>query len=169
MKKALYISFLTFIAPLSGFAQDAIYRCGNEYTNNATEAKSRGCKLVQGGNVTVITAPAKSGAGQGGTRAPTASSPPNSPKVDVNDQKTRDSDARSILDSELRRTQTRQAELIKEYNNGEPEKQGPETRNHQKYLDRVADLKAAIARNEEDIAGIKRELARNSGSSPASK
>lgn len=169
MKTAFFISFLTLIAPLSGFAQDAIYRCGNEYTNNATEAKSRGCKLVQGGNVTVIAAPAKSNPAQGGTRVATASSPPNSPKVDANDQKTRDSDARSILDAELRRTQARQAELIKEYNNGEPEKQGAEARNHQKYLDRVAELKAAIARNEEDIAGIKRELTRNSGGASSSK
>ena len=37
---------------------------------------------------------------------------------------------------------------------------GPEHRNHQKYLDRVAELKASIARNESDIAGIRRELAR---------
>jgi hypothetical protein len=37
---------------------------------------------------------------------------------------------------------------------------GPEPKNHQKYLDRVAELKASIARNEDDIAGIKRELAR---------
>lgn len=169
MKTAFFISFLTFIAPLTSLAQDAIYRCGNEYTNNATEAKSRGCKLVQGGNVTVIAAPPKTSAGQGGARVATATSPANSPKVDANDQKARDSDARSILDAELRRSQARQAELIKEYNNGEPEKQGAEARNHQKYLDRVADLKAAIARNEEDIAGIKRELARNGGSSPATK
>ena len=48
-------------------------------------------------------------------------------------------------------------------------KQGAEARNHQKYLDRVAELKAAIARNEEDIAGIKRELTRNSGGTSSSK
>jgi hypothetical protein len=40
---------------------------------------------------------------------------------------------------------------------------GPEHRNHQKYLDRIADLKAAIERNEKDIAGLKRELGRSSG------
>jgi hypothetical protein len=50
--------------------------------------------------------------------------------------------------------------LQKEYNAGEPEKLGPEARNHQKYLDRVADLKASITRNEEDIAGIRREMGR---------
>jgi hypothetical protein len=80
--------------------------------------------------------------------------------VNANEQKARDADARAILEVELRKAEARQAELLKEYNNGEPDKLGPETRNHQKYLDRVAELKAAIARNESDIAGIKRELGR---------
>jgi hypothetical protein len=51
-------------------------------------------------------------------------------------------------------------ELLKEYNNGEPDKRGDEVRNHQKYLDRVAELKANLARNESDMAGIRRELGR---------
>jgi hypothetical protein len=42
---------------------------------------------------------------------------------------------------------------------------GPEHRNRQKYDDRVAELKANIARAESDVAGIKREL----GRFPASK
>jgi hypothetical protein len=42
---------------------------------------------------------------------------------------------------------------------------GPEHRNYQKYLDRVAELKAGIERTEKDIAGLKRELARSSGAS----
>ena len=81
-------------------------------------------------------------------------------RVDAGDQKQRDSDARDILESELKKAETRHAELVKEYNNGEPEKLGPEHRNHQKYLDRVAELKASIARTESDIAGIRRELSR---------
>ena len=40
---------------------------------------------------------------------------------------------------------------------------GPEHRNHQKYLDRVASLKSSIARTESDIQGIKRELGRAGG------
>jgi hypothetical protein len=52
---------------------------------------------------------------------------------------------------------------VKEYNSGEPEMLGPEHRNHQKYLDRIAELKLAIERNEKDIAGLKRELGRSSG------
>jgi hypothetical protein len=76
------------------------------------------------------------------------------------EQKARDADARAILDAELRKAEARRTELAKEFNNGEPEMLGPEHRNHQKYLDRIAQLKDSIARNEQDIAGIQRELAR---------
>jgi len=72
----------------------------------------------------------------------------------------RDGEARSVLQAELRKAEARQAELLKDYNNGEPEKQGGEARNYQKYLDRVSEMKAEIARNESDIAGIRREIGR---------
>jgi len=85
---------------------------------------------------------------------------PGSTRVDANAQKSRDSDARLILQSELTKAEARQAELLKEFNNGEPDKRGDEARNYQKYLDRVAELKASLARNESDIAGIQRELGR---------
>ena len=57
--------------------------------------------------------------------------------------------------------------MLKEYNNGEPDKRGDEGRNYQKYLDRVAELKSGIARNDSDIAGIKRELERAPASAPS--
>jgi hypothetical protein len=41
--------------------------------------------------------------------------------------------------------------MQKDYNNGEPERRGDE-RNYQRYLDRVAEMKAAITRKEADIA-----------------
>lgn len=142
---------LVFVA--GSIAQDRIYRCGNEYTNTVPSPQTKGCKLLEGGNVTVVQ----------GTR-PAASRPvPASSagqRVDAADQKSRDSDARQILESELKRSEARQVELLKEYNNGEPEKRGDEARNNAKYLARVAGLKADLARNESDIAGIRRELGR---------
>ena len=160
MKKTLISLILIAVAAPAAWAQDRIYRCGNEYTNNVSQAKDRGCKLVEGGNVTVVEGmrPAPAAAASGA--APVVTAPPGAPRVNANEQKARDADARAILEVELRKAEARQAELLKEYNNGEPDKLGPETRNHQKYLDRVAELKAAIARNESDIAGIKRELGR---------
>ncbi len=143
----------------SAYAQDRIFRCGNEYTNNVAEAQSRGCKLVEGGNVTVVQSqPVARPPAQGVTRI--ASAGPAGQRIDANEQKARDADARYVLESELKKAEARQGELVREYNNGEPEKRGDEARNYQKYLDRVAELKSGISRNESDIAGIKRELER---------
>lgn len=157
--------FLTLAALLAlastATAQDRIYRCGNEYTNNASVAKDRNCKLIEGGNVTVVegfkakTAPAAASAA-----APAAASPANAPRVDSADQRARDNDARAILEAELRKAETRHADLLREYNGGNPERTALELRNVQVYQERIAALKASIARSESDIAGIRRELGR---------
>jgi hypothetical protein len=163
MKYAFLIPLAATLFVANSFAQDRIYRCGNEYTNTAPSAQTRGCKLMEGGNVTVVqgTRPAVSAPARPVAAASTGQ------RVDSGDQKSRDSDARQILESELKKVESRHAELLKEYNNGEPERQGSETRISQKYLDRVADLKASLARNESDIAGIRRELGRVPSASAA--
>ncbi|NBW50308.1 MAG: hypothetical protein EBR49_09510 [Betaproteobacteria bacterium] len=161
MKPTLLILLLTAGATSGVAAQERIYRCGNEYTNTVTEAQAKTCKLISGGNVTVVQGQKPSGGGGGVKVASAPSSTPSSaPRIDSADQRAKDSDARLILEAELKKAEARQLELQKEYNNGEPEKLGPEARNHQKYLDRVAELKASLARNESDIAGIRRELGR---------
>ena len=131
-------------------ADERIYRCGNEYTNTVTEAQAKTCKLISGGNVTIIP----------GAKPPSPKVGASGQKIDTPDQKAKEADARLILESELKRAEAKQAELLREYNNGDPERLGPEARNNQKYLERVDTLKAAISRNESDIAGIKREIAR---------
>lgn len=168
MKTAL-IPFALFIAA-SASAQSPIFRCpGNVYTNSQVEAQAKNCKVVEGGNVTVVTGTRVNGAAASSNGVKVASapqaaaSPSGAPRVDAGEQKARDSDAKAILESELKKAEARHAELLKEWNKGEPEKLGPEHRNHQKYLDRVADMKASIERNEKDIAGLKRELGRSSG------
>ncbi len=163
MKQSLILTFSLLVLLAPAVAQEPIYRCGNEYTNTRPDARAKGCKLVEGGNLTVIQAvkpgkgasPKVSGAATNGASS--------APRVSSTEQNARDQDARRILQEELKRAQARQDELKKEYNNGEPEKRAEETRNHQKYLDRVAELKANLARNESDIAGIQRELARLPG------
>jgi hypothetical protein len=160
MKHAVLISLLT-VSCSAAMAQDRIYRCGNEYTNTVPANRAKECKLIEGGNVTVVpgTRPAaQAPASAEGSKVVTA--PPGSPKVDNGEQKARDADARAILESELRKAETRLAELQKEYNNGEPEKNALEMRNPAFYTKRVADLKQEITRNDSDIAGIQRELQR---------
>jgi len=171
--KLIHITCL-LAATLSAFAlpaaaQQRVWRCGNEYTNDAASAQRRNCKPVEGGNVTVVQSPrfaattSSSAAAAGAARSPAGS-----PRVDDTLQRQRDGEARTVLESELRKAESRQADLLKEYNNGEPEKQGSEARNYQKYLDRTAEMKSQIERNESDIAGIRRELGRlpPSGSAP---
>ena len=190
MKKTLFTLLSTLLlgawcAP-AAWSQDRIYRCGNEYTNNASQAKDRGCKLVEGGNVTVLQSsrPAAASSGSSGSSSsssssaassssssssassasgsstPSASSPANAPRVDTSTQRTRDSDARIIFEAELRKTESRLAELTKEYNNGAPERNALDLRNPQQYMDRTAELKANIARTTSDIESIRRELGR---------
>ena len=146
----------------SAQAQDRIYRCGNEYTNNAQVAKQKGCTVMDGGNITIIegTKPAAKPAAAPAAGAPAAAPRNGGERVDNAAQRARDSDARAILEVELRKAEERLAEARKAYANGEPEKQGIESRNYQRYLDRVAELKAAVTRAENDVAGIKRELDR---------
>lgn len=157
MTQITWTGLLLLALCASAQAQDRIYRCGNAYTNTVTQEQAKKCKLVEGGNITVVqgTRPAKAL-----PQASAASAASSGPRVNAAEQKSRDSDARLILESELTKAEERQDELLKEYNNGEPEKRGDEARNPQRYRERVAELKAKLARNESDMAGIRRELER---------
>jgi hypothetical protein len=160
MKYAMLIPLALVAMAADSYAQSRIFRCGNTYTNNAAEAQAKGCKPMEGGHITVVEGTrVNTSAAVKVATAPQAAAGPGQ-RVDAEEQRARDSNARAILEAELKKAETRQTELVKEYNNGEPEKMGPEHRNYQKYLDRVAELKASIARTESDIAGIKRELGR---------
>jgi hypothetical protein len=166
-----------FIVPviLMGAASvqaQTIYRCPSAhgitpYTNDKVEADRLNCKPLEGGNVTVVqgtrvqTDPKPS---PGAAPVRVANAPQAGSRIDGAEQRSRDSDSKAILESELKKAEAKQAELLKEYNNGEPEKRGGEAQNYQKYIDRVAEMKASIARNDSDIAGIKRELGRSSTS-----
>ncbi|MFN7835319.1 MAG: DUF4124 domain-containing protein [Burkholderiaceae bacterium] len=68
-------------------------------------------------------------------------------------------DRRRILEDEMRKEESRLAELKAEYNNGQPERRGDE-KNYQKYLDRSARLKDEIARSDGNVQALQRELAK---------
>lgn len=149
-------------APVQAQSPAPVYRCPGppvEYTDalTAQQARDRGCRSIEGTPITIIQG--RPPTPRPASAAPLATAAPRPPeaRVDPAAQRARDNDSRRILEAELRREEERLAELRKEYNNGEPERQGNE-RNYQKYLDRVADLKSGIARKEGDIAAIKREL-----------
>ena len=164
---ALGATFGALTADAQGAAPGTIYRCGSEYTNALTpqQAQARGCKTMDGGNITIIEAPRPAGAnasaaGNRVVTAPPAVAAAAPVRVDPGEQRARDNDARAILEAELRKAENRRGEIAREYNNGEPERRGDEVRNYQKYLDRVAEIKASLARVDADIAGLRRELSR---------
>ena len=143
-----------------------VYRCPGPpilYTDqiSAQEAKEKNCRTIEGAPITIVQtakpAPAAARKGEGSAAAREGRGPDS--KVDPNAQRQRDGDARKLLEAELQREETRLADLQREFNNGEPERRGDE-RNAQKYLDRVADLRAQISRKQEDIAAIKREISK---------
>ncbi len=147
--------------------RNVVFRCpGNPvlYTDaiSEKEAKERGCRTIEGAPITIIqSSPVTRRDG-----APVPSSNPSttarlepSARVEPSRQRARDTDRKAILAAELSRDEQVISDLRREYNNGEPERQGNE-RNYQKYLDRVAEMKMAISRKENDIAALKRELSK---------
>jgi hypothetical protein len=149
---------LAIAAPLSQAQSvgSVYYICpGNVFTNtlSAKEAETRGCKAREAQQPTTVAAPKARSTEK--TSAPASHS--GEGRVDADEQRSRDSDARRILEAELQREEAALEALKRDYNGGEPERRGDE-RNAQRYLDRIAEMKAAIVRKEADIAAIKREL-----------
>lgn len=155
-----------------------IYRCGNEYLNDAAQAEARGCRVVEAGGVTVtvtgtrvLSRPAEPDPAQASTpaqtptqaptqaRAASAASSSSSASVNVPpkattwrtdsaDQRARDRDALSILQAELGKAEALLAERQREL--ADP----------QRHASRLGDLQSSIARHLSDVAGLKREISR---------
>ncbi len=153
-----WLGMLLLCAGRVASAENAtVYRCPGPpilYTDQITalQAKERGCRTIEGAPITVVSPPKQRPAAAPGR-------PVEGGKVDAGEQRARDSDARKILEAELRREEASLAELQKELNSGEPDRRGDE-RNYQKYLDRVEAIKAAIDRKQNDIAALRRELSK---------
>jgi hypothetical protein len=160
---SLLLLALGLSACLPALSQSQVFRCGNEYTNDAQRAQQLGCTTLDIGPITVVpgTKVVRSEAAVSPARPAQAGAEPRGvQRVDAAEQRARDSDARLILGAELRKAEARLAQLQAEYNQGEPEKQGIEGRNHQRYLDRVQSIKESLVRQQSDIASLKRELSR---------
>jgi hypothetical protein len=163
---ALAAALCTLPARAQQGASTPVYRCPGPpvlYTDAITpqEARERGCRTIEGTPITIMQSPKpkpKAGEAASGARAGGAAASGGDSKVDSQAQRQRESDRRKILEAELRKEEDKLAALNKDYNGGNPERRGDE-QNYAKYQDRVAEMKAAIARKEGDIAAIKRELA----------
>jgi Domain of unknown function (DUF4124) len=148
-------------------AQAQIYRCADaegrkEYTDRQIRGKH--CVLLDLPSAAIPAPPPREPARP---RAPAAAAPraaspaaaPSAfPRVDTAEQRARDADRRQILTDELNAEMQKLGELRREYNNGEPERRGDE-RNYARYQERVASLRDAIARSEQNVQALQREIA----------
>lgn len=147
----------------AALAQGTVYRCPGPpvlYTDalSAKEANEKGCRTIEGTPITVLQGSKPRAAGPAASGSVEASRGGANDKVTTEQQKNRDNERRRVLETELRDAEARLATAQAEYAGGNAEKRGPETRNHQMYLDRMADLKASINRQEADIQALKREI-----------
>ncbi|ATQ74588.1 DUF4124 domain-containing protein [Massilia violaceinigra] len=117
-----------------------------------TDNPKPGCKQLDVPN----NIPAPSARKSSGPAKP-VTTPTDFPKVGDSEQRARDSDRRQILNDELRAEEKKLAELKREYNKGEPERQGNE-KNYAKYEERVKSMAENIARAEKNIEALRREI-----------
>jgi hypothetical protein len=154
MKKTLpALLLLQLFTTANSYADSSIFICmqpngTREYRNTGD---TRGCKKLDLPEVSTIPSP-RSQVAKANDSADTLF-----PKIDSGTQKRRDQDRMQILMDEVRTEEEKLSALKKEYQNGEPERQGNE-RNYAKYQERVALLKDEVARTEKNIEALKREI-----------
>jgi septal ring factor EnvC (AmiA/AmiB activator) len=154
------LSALILLGSVMGYAhaQSEVYVCMND--NGTKEYKNtgatKGCKRIDLQGVTMIPSPYKKPLVQT-VAARSTSSPAEFPRIDSGMQKARDNDRMQILLNEMKTEEQKLANLKKEFNNGEPERQGNE-KNYAKYQERVASMKEDMNRAEKNIEALKREI-----------
>ena len=169
MKHQYFLLILLSSVAGLAHADGEIYKCvgpngGVEYKNNGP---TKDCKKLDLQGISVIPAPAPKRPASSGGAVQTASlksssSPADFPRIDSSTQKARDNDRHQILMDEMKSEQDKLAALKKDYNNGEPARQGNEA-NYAKYQERVAAMKDDISRTEKNIEALQRELKRDGG------
>ena len=154
--RSLVLSFLSIYAFMGvawGVESLRIYRCGDSYSTQM--APQQNCKLLKAANVTVFD-----GAHAAQTALPAAPVSAVSATLRSSEQRSLDDQAHAVLQVEFQRAQSQQGVLLREWNNGEPQRRADEFRQPQKYQNRVAEMRLALQRVEADIAGLTREMSR---------
>lgn len=147
--------FVLLLATGSAQAQSVVYKCPGPpvlYTDQLSpkEAKEKGCTTIEGAAVSVVSVPKP--------KAPTAPAVDKRESKPVDEaQRARDGERRRVLEAELADAEAKLEALKKDYRDGEPERY---ERNLALYQQRVAEMKAAISRQEADIQALKREIAK---------
>jgi len=178
-RQGLFLAACALVSGTPTLAQARpVYRCPGppvSYTDALTpdEAQRQACRTLDGQAIT-IAQPRSPEPVSGESANPSSNLPRNAStaaraetrteprvamRIDPAVQRSRDADARRILQEELKREEDGLNGLLATYRQGQPDKR-PEDTSPQVYQQRVSELKAAIDRKQSDIAAIRRELSK---------
>jgi chromosome segregation ATPase len=154
MKSSIVFAPVLAVSIASSVLAQGVYLCSQpngtrEYRNTGD---TRGCRKLELEAISTIPSTSSSS-----SQAKFDASGAAFPKIESQVQKRRDQDRMQILLDEVRTEEGKLAELKKEFQNGEPERQGGE-RNYAKYQDRVAMMKEEMQRTEKNIESLRREI-----------
>ena len=151
------------LAGMPAMAQGDIVLCVDESGRKTYQntGPGKGCKRVDVQPIATVPAPRLPVASPGGNpiRPAVDQRAAGFPRVGPETQRARDDDRRRILEDELKAEEERLTRLRAEFNNGQPERNGDETRNYARYQERVARMQEDIQRSESNVAALRRELA----------
>ena len=156
LSRSLLVGWLGLCASGALWSQaNQIWRCGNAYTN-LRPAPERGCVPITQAAVTLIEGTRVQ---VGGAQAAVAHTEER-PRVHASEQRQRDQDARAVLQAELDRARQQQQRLQRERPAADANRDDATSK------ERLQPWREAVQRNEADIAGLQREIARLSGGKP---
>lgn len=159
MKSSIWLAMLAGVACASAAWAD-IYKCVDPtsgrvtYTN--TRVGERGCTLLSR-DLPISTVPAHKSSRRSARAATPTASPTDFPKVDAGEQKSRDSDRRRILETELASEQKALNEAKKELAEQASLRNGDE-KNYQRVQDRLKSYQDKVALHERNMAAIRKEI-----------
>ena len=158
-------SKLFFVLPLLcgaaiAVGADRMYQCidedGHKSFSNVEPSGKKGAKCTPMDLGPEHSPASSSPKPSGTTKVPT---PGNFPKVDADTQKSRDSERRRLLQTELESEQRNLEQAKKTLAEQEAVRLGDE-RNYQKMLDRLEPHKNAVSQHERNIEALKTELSK---------
>jgi hypothetical protein len=142
-------------------AQQAVYKCGQEITNEPADPSQ--CQKLLISSPTQIEGTRV----QNGQPAKPMSAGPvsaverqvNSP-IATSENLQRNVQARTILEDEWQKLSERYAEMVRNFNGGQPALMSGETLQHPQYKRRTAEMQVQIERMARDMLALNREMAR---------
>jgi hypothetical protein len=142
-------------------AQQAVYKCGQEITNQPADPSQ--CQKLLISSPTQIDGTRVQ---NGQPAKPLSAAPVSAVERQVNspiatpENLQRNAQARTILEDEWQKLSERYAEMVRNFNGGQPALMSGETLQHPQYKRRTAEMQVQIERMARDMLALNREMAR---------